>query len=299
MAFSLKGYESSIKTSRVATESLVGEGNEIIKKASWDLGVDSALLKPCKEHFHHPHAVQMFEHIMYHHTMKHETVLFTNCTAKKPYSTSRTYKTIIGGTFPYEHTYDLVTLSSIGVIPSQFEKYYPFSHYAWDDNHNTPKDVRAEFMLVNSERIRRFQEKFPYKNIIAVFRVSSKGKEALLIGTKLLGRDVIEVPSKIAFEGMKDNCVKMNTFQLTNNDTLGELNQVLKDLYDGKTVSGRQSPTPAEVKAIVSARMKLQRGRRQELKAKGHTGEEIDEIMYGKKKGVKKSGNSKQLSFPI
>jgi len=298
MAFSLKSYESSIKTSRVATTSIIGEDKEIIPFAEWDIKEGSALLTASKDHFYHPHAVRMFEHILATHQMQRDTVLFTNCTAKKPYSTSRTYKTIIGGTRPYEDIYDLVTLSSIGVIPSKFEKYYPFAHYAWDDGHSTSADIRAEFMKVNSERIRQFLEKFPYKNIIGVFRVTSKGKEALLTATKLLNRDVIEVPSKIAFEGMKDNCVKMNTFQLTNNDTLGELNQVLKDIYDGKSVTGRQSPTPAEVKAIVSARMKMQRQRRNELKAQGMTPDQIDAIMYGKKKKEEKNGNSEQLFTP-
>jgi predicted RNA-binding protein len=282
--FTLKSFEKAITTSRVQKTSLVGDQNEIIPPAEWDLGEGSELLKAGKGHLHHPHTDLMFEHILEHFVPKRNTVVFTNCTAKKPYSTSRTYSTIISGTKPYEHHYDLVTISSIGVIPSEYEKYYPFAHYAWDDGHSTKSEIKEEFQTVISERVRRFLEKnTQYKYIIGVFRVSSKGKRALKAACEALGRELIEIPSAIAFEKMKDNCVKMNTFQLTNNDTLGELNDVLKELFNGNHVGARQSWTKEKVHEVVSARMKLRRKQRMDLKAQGFTSEQIDEQLYGKK----------------
>ena len=284
MSFNAKTFRKSISTSRVSNGSLIGEKNEIIPINEWDLGELSPLRNACKEHFYHPHPIKMFEYILEHHEMTKDTVLFTNCNAKKPYSTSATFKNIIRGTHPFENIYDLVIISSIGVIPIKYEKYYPFAHYAWDDNHHTSIEIRTEFIKVNSERIMRFLEKFPYKNIIAVFRVTSKGKEALLTATKRLDKSVIEIPSKIAFENMGGNVIKINVFQLTNNDTLSELNSVLKDISEGRQVIKRESPTPEEVKLITGKTMRVRREERKKLKEKGFTEEEIYDFMYNRSK---------------
>ncbi|MFA5398050.1 MAG: DUF5591 domain-containing protein [Methanogenium sp.] len=281
--FNLKGYEQSIKTSRMVKQSLIGEDKEVIPIEEWDLGEESPLLHPIKEHFYHPHTERMFDYVMNTFTPSHKIALFTNCTAKKPYSSTLTYKRIIGATSPYENIYDLITISSIGIIPAQFEKYYPFSHYAWDDNHSTKAEVKEVFHEVIGKRVKEFLEKFNYDYIIGVFRVTSKGKKALRFACDILNKPLIEIPSAISFEKMQDNCVKMNTFQLTNNDTLGELNNVLKMLSEGVHVEARQSWTSNKVHDVVSARMKMRRQQRLDLKNQGYSSEEIDEILYTKK----------------
>uniref|UniRef100_A0A7C3SMM2 DUF5591 domain-containing protein n=1 Tax=Dictyoglomus turgidum TaxID=513050 RepID=A0A7C3SMM2_9BACT len=279
--FNSRNFYNSISKSRNVTTSLVGDEKEIIPPNEWDLGPDSPLLHPVKEHFYHPHPERAFQFVLDNFKPLHDIVLFTNCTAKKPYSTTHTYKKIIGATKPYDDIYDLVTISSIGVIPTQYEKYYPFAHYAWDDNHRTPEEIKKVFYQVIGDRVKKFLEKFDYKYVIGVFRVTSKGKKALKYACDQLNKPLIEIPSEITFEKIKDNLMKMNVFQLLNSETLGELNDVLSKLSKGVHVDARKSWTPEQVKDAIRKRQKEIKELKKQLMAEGKTKEEIYEMLYG------------------
>ncbi|MEA3254811.1 MAG: DUF5591 domain-containing protein [Candidatus Altiarchaeota archaeon] len=88
-----------------------------------------------------------------------DVLLFLPCSYRKPYSESKTHRKIIGGLkttgiYPRIHQ---VMLSNAGVVPREFEDYYPFNAYDWDESLET-EEVKRRYIEVTLERIRKYLE---------------------------------------------------------------------------------------------------------------------------------------------
>ncbi|MBD3262356.1 MAG: hypothetical protein GF334_11945 [Candidatus Altiarchaeales archaeon] len=122
-------------------------------------------------------------------TTKH--LLFLPCSYTKPYSRSPTHRRIIqkltdAGVRNQVHE---VMLSNAGVIPRQFEDYYPFNDYDWDESRETP-EIKKRYVEVTSERIKKYvsTHKGAYEKIICFLKYDSESYLAL--DKALCGLDV-------------------------------------------------------------------------------------------------------------
>ncbi len=83
-----------------------------------------------------------------------KTLLFLPCSYAKPYSRSRTHKGIINVLREHSGIHE-VMLSNAGVVPREFEDYYPFNSYDWDESKETG-EIKQRYIEVTKERIRRY-----------------------------------------------------------------------------------------------------------------------------------------------
>jgi len=134
-------------------------------------------------------------------------LLFLPCSYTKPYSRSRTHKSIIealkaGGVRGRVHE---VMVSNAGVIPREFEDYYPFNDYDWDEKQETP-EIQARYIEVTSERIRNYLSVHgkSYKQIYYYLKPASQSAQALRQAAGELGFKAYNLLSDEAYTEVKD-----------------------------------------------------------------------------------------------
>lgn len=100
-------------------------------------------------------------------------VLFLPCSAKKPYSESETHRKILNvlnklnkKTYLSIHQ---VMISNPGVIPREFENFYPFNTYNWDERLEN-KFIKKRYVEVTSERIKRYLQSQKYDKIFCFLK---------------------------------------------------------------------------------------------------------------------------------
>jgi hypothetical protein len=121
---------------------------------------------------------------------KKEILLFLPCSYKKPYSESKTHKKILEklkSLKNYEKIHQ-VMISSPGIIPREFENYYPFNSYDWDEKLET-EEIKRRYIGVISGRIERYikEHKNSYKKVFCFLKYSSESYKALKIACEKLG----------------------------------------------------------------------------------------------------------------
>ncbi len=111
-----------------------------------------------------------------------DIALFVPCSYTKPYSRSKTHRLIDKAVKLSEKAKRIhrIVISSPGVIPFEFNNYYPFNAYEWDERLETP-EVKEEYVRINKERIKKYLKAHGrhYKHFIAYFRLESESLEAL------------------------------------------------------------------------------------------------------------------------
>ncbi len=131
--------------------------------------------------------------------------LFLPCSAKKPYSKSKThtliYKTI-KDLMNYKDIHRIV-VSSAGVIPIEFDNYYPFNAYDWDESKETP-EIKEKYIQVNKERIKKYLQAHDYDEIVCYFRKDSESFQALKEACDELGEDLEPVLPNDIFEALNE-----------------------------------------------------------------------------------------------
>ncbi|MFH0860987.1 MAG: DUF5591 domain-containing protein [Candidatus Altiarchaeota archaeon] len=110
------------------------------------------------------------------------SLLLLPCSYKKPYSQSETHRNIIGvleetGT---RNRFHEVMLSNAGVIPREFEDYYPFNSYDWDERLETD-EIKERYVEVTSERIEKYLKAHAksYDGILCYLKYGSDSYKAL------------------------------------------------------------------------------------------------------------------------
>lgn len=102
---------------------------------------------------------EAFEAICEKYKPGHDYAIFSLCTKKRPYSASMKWKGII----KIFHSFcDLIVCSNAGVIPLEFENYYPFYSY---DSDGTAEELSEYSKELFRTRITKFLQIFHWKRI--------------------------------------------------------------------------------------------------------------------------------------
>jgi archaeosine synthase len=109
-------------------------------------------------------------------------VLFLPCSFKKPYSESETHRAIISvlRRLSARTKVHEVMLSNAGVIPREFEDYYPFNAYDWDEKLET-KEIKERYTKVTADRIKNYLKAHAsyYDRVACYLRYDSESYQAL------------------------------------------------------------------------------------------------------------------------
>jgi len=133
-------------------------------------------------------------------------VLFLQCSFKKPYSRSKTHKAIskVLNNFPdFVFKTHLVVLSTPGVIPMEFDNYYPFNAYDWPEWEETP-EIKQEYIKVISRRIKDYLITHKYEKYFSYLKPTSETYTALKKACDELGIELINLFDLKVFEEIKE-----------------------------------------------------------------------------------------------
>lgn len=113
--------------------------------------------------------------------------LFLPCSYRKPYTKSKTWGTILNAIsgYPYFKRLHLIAVSSPGVVPYEFIKYYPFNSYDWPEWLET-EEIKREYIDITRIRVRNYvnSHKKHYKHYFAYFRPDSETIKAIKLAFK-------------------------------------------------------------------------------------------------------------------
>ena len=136
-----------------------------------------------------------------------DILLFLPCAFGKPYSRSKLHRRIIRtlGDIPNSNRIHHVMISSPGVIPREFERYYPFAHYDWSEWDETP-EIKKRYIEVTWKRIENFLRKHysHYKKVFYYLRPDSESAEALKRACNNLGIEPIPCVDPEKFEKFRE-----------------------------------------------------------------------------------------------
>ncbi len=150
-------------------------------------------------------------------------LLFLPCSYRKPYSESETHRKILEQLRKlknYEKIHQ-VMISSPGIIPREFENYYPFNAYDWGEKLET-KEIKERYVDVVSGRIERYLgvHRNSYKKIFCYLKYESESFQALEIASENL---------KLELKNLLDKKRKGERV-LRQEESLKDLYRGLKDL---------------------------------------------------------------------
>ncbi len=109
-----------------------------------------------------------------------DIALFLPCAAKKPYFLSKTH-TLVYGAIKRSRNFKRIhriVISSPGVIPFEFNTFYPFNAYDWPEKDETP-EVMKEYVRINKERIKDYFRDHEYSQVFCFFRPKAESFVAL------------------------------------------------------------------------------------------------------------------------
>ncbi|MEM2917882.1 MAG: DUF5591 domain-containing protein [Candidatus Altiarchaeota archaeon] len=156
-------------------------------------------------------------------------LLFLPCSYKKPYSLSDTHKkisSVLKRLRNYERIHE-VFISSPGVVPIEFENFYPFNAYDWDEKLEI-KEIKKRYIEVTSKRIENYlrAHKNSYKKIFCFLRYDSESYKALEIACKNLKIEFQNLIKSETYEKIKNECKPLQS-ELALND----IYLILKDNF--------------------------------------------------------------------
>lgn len=136
-----------------------------------------------------------------------EILLFLPCSYKKPYSSSDTHKKILSvlkRLQNYEKIHEVV-ISSPGVIPIEFENFYPFNAYNWDEKLET-EEIKKRYIEVTSKRIENYLKAHndSYKKIFCFLKYDSESYKALEIACESVGLKFENLLKRETYKKVKD-----------------------------------------------------------------------------------------------
>lgn len=106
---------------------------------------------------------EAFESVCKLYQPKHNIAVFALCTQTKPFSSSMKWRGIIK---IFGEIADLVICSSAGIIPLEFENYYPFNNYDSHSGHEGDESLSDYSKSLFEYRCRTFLTKFKWDKVI-------------------------------------------------------------------------------------------------------------------------------------
>ncbi len=135
-----------------------------------------------------------------------ESVLFLPCSAKKPYSESETHKKILNilsnlDKEKYKSVHQ-VMISNPGVIPREFENFYPLKSYNWDEKLEN-EFIKKRYIEVTKKRIIMYLQSQKYNEIFCFLKYT-ESYEALRLACEELNLDLKNLLKKETYKKMKE-----------------------------------------------------------------------------------------------
>lgn len=106
---------------------------------------------------------EAFENVCQLYKPHHNIAVFSLCTQTKPFSSSMKWKGIIK---IFGDWTDLIVCSSAGIIPLEFEDYYPFNNYDSHSGHEGSEEHSDYSKSLFEYRLRTFLTKFKWDYVI-------------------------------------------------------------------------------------------------------------------------------------
>jgi len=133
-----------------------------------------------------------------------EVLLFLPCSYKKPYSESETHRKLIGvleGLDIRDRIHE-VMLSNAGVVPREFENFYPFNAYDWDEKLEIG-EIKNRYIEVTAERIERYLKAHEYRRVLCFLKYDSESYKALEIACDKLNLRFKNLLSRKTYDKIK------------------------------------------------------------------------------------------------
>ena len=179
-----------------------------------------------EEFLTHPHFDVWQDYLCRWFEAKQDVVLFLPCSHKKPYSESSTHRNIVvilDKLNLYKKIHQ-VMLSNAGVVPREFEHYYPFADYDWDEKLETP-EIKARYIEVTKNRIKKYLKSKNYKKIYCFLKYDSESYIALDSACRELNLNLENLLTKKTYEKIKED-----KRVLQRDEALNDLEEGLKKL---------------------------------------------------------------------
>ncbi len=143
---------------------ILEEDKEIIKRENWDI---KQLIGTIEKQLYHPHYYFIRNYFLKNFKPKSKIAVLFLCSATKPYSQNKQFKWFIDR---YKNKVDFYFISNPGIIPLEYDNYYPFRWYFWPENQET-KEIKEKYIEITKERIENWFKIFnQYENIISLIK---------------------------------------------------------------------------------------------------------------------------------
>lgn len=129
---------------------------------------------------------------------KHEIAVFSLCTQSKPFSSSMKWRGIIK---IFGDWTDLIICSSSGIIPLEYENYYPFNNYDSHSGHEGDESLSDYSKNLFEYRLRTFLNKFHWKYVIFLLDPYEGASECV---SRLGMNNVRQFPSAWAWKNITE-----------------------------------------------------------------------------------------------
>ena len=131
--------------------------------------------------------------------------LFLPCSYIKPYRRSPTHRAILRKLLklPTYKQIHQIMISSPGVIPREFENYYPFNSYEWNEKDET-EEIKKLYIDVNKERIKKYLRRHKYEKVFSYLKPDSESYKALKEACDELGINLINLVDEEKYSELKD-----------------------------------------------------------------------------------------------
>jgi len=157
-----------------------------------------------------------------------DILLFLPCAARKPYYKSKTHRSIqrvISGfqIFPRIHR---VIVSNPGIIPWEFQNYWPFNAYDWPEWEET-EDIQKLYYWVTYKRVREFlkSKRNHYNYFLIYMKPDSLTYKVIQKASQELDIHLIDLLDKEAYE----RCKQSKGNPLVKEECLNSLKENLKN----------------------------------------------------------------------
>jgi len=155
-------------------------------------------------------------------------VLFLPCSAKKPYSESETHRkilNILSGLNKEKYmSIHQVMISNPGVIPREFENFYPFNAYNWDEKFEN-EFIKKRYIEVTKERIKKYLNAQKYEKIFCFLKYT-ESYEALRLACEELNLHLKNLLKEETYKKMKEE----GKTSIVCEDALNDLKEGIKVL---------------------------------------------------------------------
>ncbi|MBU0763186.1 MAG: DUF5591 domain-containing protein [Candidatus Altiarchaeota archaeon] len=171
----------------------------------------------------HPHfEVWQDYFVRWYQPPKDRILIFLPCSYKKPYSLSETHKGIVNTLGSERAKFHEVMLSNAGVIPREFEDYYPFNSYDWDEKLEN-ETIKRRYIEVTTQRIEKYLAPHiqSYRGIVCFLKYGSESYKALDAACKNMNTGFKNLLSKETYDKIQNERKPLQT------------NEALKELRDG------------------------------------------------------------------